>query len=166
MIHDSKVKLIVALVAVCGALVGSAVAALRWRSDNEVWRDRALSAEVELTKVKPALERAEAALAAIEEESGALQERVAELANEKAQAQDSVAIVEVERAAFERVAKAYSEVSAKWAACVKGHEQYEVVLKNTAKYDSADVRRFLKDLEGLCSDAQKADDVLRSQLSR
>ncbi len=163
---STSVKLTIALIAVCGALFGAVGAALKWRGDNAVWRDRAIAAEVELVSVRPALRDAKDALEKLEEQSVTLQERVAELANEKAEAQDNVAIVEVERASFERIAAAYAEVSVKWSACVKGHEQYQQVLKERSKYDANDVKRFLRELEVTCRTAEEADEELRSQLSR
>jgi hypothetical protein len=156
----------VALVAVTGALIGAGMSALQNRSNAEAWARRAVDAEVELADKRAALDEATAGLDELESLSSGLQERVDELADDKAQSGDNIAMVEMQRDAFERVAQGYADVTAKWQTCVEGHEQYQQVLTNPAKYDSGDVKRFLKDLETLCSDAQDADDKLRSQLSR
>jgi hypothetical protein len=156
----------VALVAVTGALIGAGMSALQNRSNAEAWARRAVDAEVELADKRAALDEATAGLDELESLSSGLQERVDELADDKAQSGDNIAMVEMQRDAFERVAQGYADVTAKWQTCVEGHEQYQQVLANPAKYDSGDVKRFLKDLETLCSDAQDADDKLRSQLSR
>jgi TolA-binding protein len=155
-----------ALISVSGALIGASIAALQMRGDARGWSKRAIAAEVELADKRAALESATTQLAELETRSEELQNRVDELADNKAQHGDDLAMVEMQRDAYERIATGYADVTLKWQACVKGHEQYERVLADRSKYDAADVRRFLKDLEELCTEAQDADAKLRSQLSR
>lgn len=160
------VTLSIVLIAVCGALVGTTISALRLRSDAHEWNKRAIAAEVELTDKRAALEAATRELATTSKLSDEYRERIDELANDKAQSGDEIALADVERAAYERIARAYSDVTLKWQACVDGHEQYEKVLADRGRYNAADVKRFVNDLEKACSEAQTADDDLRSQLSR
>lgn len=154
------------LIAVSGALVGTTISALRLRSNASEWSKRAVAAEVELADKRASLDSATRELETASKLSDQYQERIDELANDKAQSGDEIALADVERAAYERIAKAYSDVTLKWQACVDGHEEYEKVLADRGRYNAADVKRFMNDLEKVCSEAQAADDDLRSQLSR
>lgn len=156
----------VALFAVCGLLAGTAVAAVRWRADNAVWRARALAAETKQAKAEVGLASARRELTALSKESAELRERVDEIANEKAGVEDDVAMAKVERDSYERLATRFADTIELWRECVKGHEQWAQVLANKSRYNTADVKRYYSDLEAVCTDAEQADDALRSQLSQ
>lgn len=154
-----------ALFAVSGLLIGSSFSALKWRSDNAVWRARALSAEGSLADAKEALKGASGELDELRAESAELRERVDELANEKAGVQDDVAMADLERAAYERLAKRYAATIELWRECVNGHEQWLSVLANKNSYKQSELKRYYSDLEAVCNEAEEEDNSLRSQLS-
>jgi hypothetical protein len=165
-VQKTVLKLAVALFAVAGALVGSSLAALSQRSNATAWSQRALVAEQELVQKRAEVAALEEGLAAATTEGSELTERIDELANEKAQTVDDKTASEVQRDAFKRVAQGYAAVAAKWKSCVAGHEKYEDVLSNPGQYDATDVKRFLSDLEAVCSEAEREEQSLQSQLAQ
>jgi hypothetical protein len=165
-LHRRQLILAVALFAVCGLLVGAALAAARWRADNSVWRSRALAAETEQAETQASLASASKELAALTKESKELRERVDEIANEKAGVEDDVAMAKVERDSYERLAARFADTIDLWRECVKGHQQWAQVLADKSRYNAADVKRYYSDLEAVCRDAKQADDALQSQLSQ
>lgn len=164
--QKTVLKLAVALIAVAGALVGSSLAALSQRSNATEWSERAIAAEEELVQKRAEVKTLQEGLDAAMDDGSELTERIDQLANEKAQTVDDKAASEVQRDAFKRIAQGYATVTAKWKSCVAGHEKYEEVLSNPGRYDQNDVKRFLNDLEAVCSEAEREEQSLQSQLEQ
>ncbi len=159
-------KLSIALIAVTGAFAGSAISAVNQRSSAQDWSTRAVRAEQELVQTRAEADTLRGGLKDASVEGTKLTERIDELANEKAQSADDRSASEVQRDTYKRIAQEYATVSSAWQSCVKGHEKYEDVLSEPARYDANDVKRFLKELETLCLDAENKEQSLRSQLGQ
>ena len=159
-------KLSVALIAVTGGFAGSFISAVNQRSNAQDWAGRAIRAEQELVQVRAEADVLRDGLKEASTEGVQLTDRIDELSNEKAQTVDDKAASEVQRDTYKRIAQEYATVSSAWQSCVKGHEKYEEVLSDPERYDANDVKRFLKELETLCLDAETKEQSLRSQLGQ
>ncbi len=154
-------------------LVGAcALAAFFWvRSDR--WAAYADQVEADggvigadLARLRVEHEGTVAELTTVQEQLAASQQRVTELAAEKAEVGDDR---EAQRQLVdyqERISAAAGSVATSLNECINRQQELLGYLDNAAAYDPADVTRFREQVDALCASASTANDSLQQELAR
>jgi len=154
-------------------LVGvSALAAFFWvRGDR--WAAYAAGVESDageigedLAQLRAEHEGTVAELTTVQEQLAASQQRVTELAAEKAEVGDDR---EAQRQLVdyqERISAAAGSVATSLNECINRQQELLGYLDNAAAYDPADVTRFRQQVDALCASASTANDSLQQELAR
>lgn len=104
-------------------------------------------------------------LAAVNEQLSTAQDRITQLADEKAQVGDDR---EIQRQLVDyqaRVSRAAANVASALSTCIDAQNQLITYLENAAAYDPADLQRFKGDVQGVCKAATDANAELQRQLA-
>jgi hypothetical protein len=104
-------------------------------------------------------------LAGVTDQLETAQERITQLADEKAQVGDDR---EVQRQLVDyqaRVSQAAANVASALSTCIDAQNQLITYLEDAASYDPADLERFKGDVQGVCAAATEANTELRRQLA-
>jgi chromosome segregation ATPase len=106
-----------------------------------------------------------AELDAVTTQLATAQDRITELADEKAQVGDDR---EVQRQLVDyqaRISQAAANVASALSTCIQAQDQLIVYLENAAAYDPADLQRFKDEVRGVCAVASEANTELQRQLA-
>lgn len=104
-------------------------------------------------------------LAGVSDQLATAQERITQLADEKAQVGDDR---EVQRQLVDyqaRVSQAAANVASALSTCIDAQNQLITYLEDAASYDPADLERFKGDVQGVCAAATEANTELQRQLA-
>lgn len=104
-------------------------------------------------------------LAGVNDQLTTAQERITQLADEKAQVGDDR---EVQRQLVDyqaRVSQAAANVASALSTCIDAQNQLITYLEDAASYDPADLERFKGDVQGVCAAATEANTELQRQLA-
>jgi len=104
-------------------------------------------------------------LAGVNDQLATAQERITQLADEKAQVGDDR---EVQRQLVDyqaRVSQAAANVASALSTCIDAQNQLITYLEDAASYDPADLERFKGDVQGVCAAATEANTELQRQLA-
>lgn len=166
-----RLRIIAVVLAVLLVAV-SALAAFFWiRSDrwaayaDQVEQDAGVIGE-DLTVLRAQHEETVAELGRVQEQLAASQQRVTELAAEKAEVGDDR---EAQRQLVdyqERISAAAGTVATSLTECINRQQELVGYLDNAAAYDPADLERFREQVDSLCASAATANDALQQELSR
>ena len=138
----------------------------RWQDDSAAWEVKARGYAEEVAELRAELDGVNAELVAAREQLAAATERISELANEKAQLGDENVASKQYLDYQMRVSEAASVVATALGQCTQAQSQLISYLEDADAYDPADLERFAGDVEGLCDQANKANEQLQQELSR
>lgn len=119
----------------------------------------------ELTTLRAQHEGTLGELAAVNEQLTTAQDRITQLADEKAQVGDDR---EVQRQLVDyqaRISQAAANVASALSTCIDAQNQLIAYLEDAASYDPADLQRFKGDVQGVCAAATDANTELQRQLA-
>ena len=137
--------------------------ALEQRSADYLDSARDLGSQVATTEAE--LEGAQSELDAVRTQLATAQERIVELADEKAQLGDDR---EVQRQLADyqaRVTDAAGDVALALDQCVQGQNQLIGYMENAAQYDPTELEQFGNDVQALCQAATEANTALQRELA-
>ncbi len=162
-----------AVVVLAVLLVVAVVAAVHLYRTSTAWRDRAGQYEAtaqdlgtELATTRAELEGARGELEGVRSQLTTANERIVELADEKAQIGDDR---EVQRQLVDyqqRVSVAAGTVALALDRCVQGQNQLIGYLENAAQYDPVELERFGTEVQALCQTATDANAALQRELGQ
>lgn len=163
---------IIAVVLTVLLIAASALAAFFWvRSDrwaayaDHVEQDAGVIGE-DLTVLRAQHDETVAELGRVQDQLAASQQRVTELAAEKAEVGDDR---EAQRQLVdyqERISAAAGTVASSLTECINRQQELVGYLDNAAAYDPADLEQFRQQVDSLCASAASANDALQQELSR
>ncbi|MBO3084292.1 hypothetical protein J4035_06535 [Cellulomonas sp. zg-ZUI188] len=155
------------------ALVGSGVVLWRmlttneaWQSSAQKWETLARSTGEELAASQAELAATQAELDATAGQLAAAQQRITQLADEKAQLGDTTASQQQLADYQARVSQAAGQVATALASCVDGQQRLIGYLQNSDQYDPNDLARFSSDVQTVCGRATDANAALQRELDR
>ncbi len=157
--------LVTAFVVVLGLGGYLAVATRQWQDSSTAWEDRARSGADQLADVQTRLDQSRAALAEVSSQLSAAQERITQLADEKAQLGDDRELQRQLVDYQQRVTAAAGKVASALTACIGGQDQLIGYLQDAAAYDPTDLARFSSQVQDLCRSATDANAQLQQELS-
>lgn len=136
------------------------------------WQDYAARVEdqgrdvgTELATLRAQHEGTLGELAAVSDQLATAQERIVQLADEKAQVGDDR---EVQRQLVDyqaRISQAAANVASALSTCIDAQNQLITYLEDAESYDPADLERFKGDVQGVCAAATDANTELQRQLA-
>ncbi|QZN87545.1 hypothetical protein K5O09_11245 [Cellulomonas sp. C5510] len=155
-------------VLLAAALALAAVLWLRvvsWQEYAAQVEDRGRDVGAELATLRAQHEGTLGELAAVADQLATAQERIVQLADEKAQVGDDR---EVQRQLVDyqaRVSQAAANVASALSTCIDAQNQLITYLEDAESYDPADLERFQGDVQGVCAAATDANTELQRQLA-
>jgi chromosome segregation ATPase len=166
--------LVVLVLLVAGIAVGAGVAAYVNYDTGSAWQDRAEAqqvraeaAEARLAEVESALHQTNARLVRSEEDVAMLESRLADLASEKAGAEDSAAMAAEAAEDLTAVTVFAAEVGASLRTCVGRNVELVndmVSSYNAGNFDPPAVNSRIGEVNRVCADAERDYAELRIQL--
>ena len=154
-------------------LVVSGLVLARMFSTNQAWEDSSAGWEKlandtanELAATKNDLATATSELEATSAQLATAQQRITELANEKAQLGDTSASQQQLADYQARVSLAAGQVATALASCVSGQQKLIGYLQDSAQYDAAQLTQFGQDVQTVCEHATDANTALQDELRR
>lgn len=164
---------VVLAVLLVATLVGAGLVLGRMLTTNEAWQESTQQWETLARSTAEDLAAAQADLAATQAELDATttqlataQQRITELADEKAQLGDTSASQQQLADYQSRVSQAAGQVATALASCVDGQQRLIGYLQNSDQYDPADLERFTSDVQTVCARATDANAALQRELER
>ena len=159
------------LLATTGLAIYLFMSASGWRDQAKSYLGSSLELGGDLAGTRSDLTGARAELEAVRAQLATTQERIVELANEKAQLGDEWQITQQLVDYQERVSHAAGQVALALDQCVQGQQEFIGYLQlaaapNGPVYDPAELARFETDVKALCQAASEANDALQLELSR
>ncbi len=140
---------------------------------SHAWQDRAESYEAastslgtDLAATRQDLDGAQSELDAVRAQLTTAQERIVELANEKAQVGDDREAQRLLADYQARVSAAAGRVALLLDQCVKGQEQLIGYLGTPDRYPQADLDAFAASVATSCTAATDANDALQTELGK
>jgi hypothetical protein len=159
------------LLATTGLAIYLFVSASGWRDQAKSYLGSSLELGGELAGTRSDLSGARAEIEAVRAQLATAQERIVELANEKAQLGDEWEITQQLVDYQERVSDAAGQVALALDQCVQGQQEFIGYLQREREspvptYDPAELAKFETDVEALCQAASEANIALQLELSR
>lgn len=137
-----------------------------WEDSSAGWEKLANESATELAATQSELATTQAELDTTTAQLATAQTRITDLANEKAQLGDTSATQQQLADYQSRVSQAAGQVATALAACVTGQQKLIGYLKESEKYDAAQLTQFGQDVQTLCSQATDANAALQAELTR
>ena len=137
-----------------------------WEDSSAGWEKLANENAAELAATKNDLATATAELEATNAQLATAQQRITELADEKAQLGDTSASRQQLADYQARVSRAAGQVATALASCVTGQQTLIGYLKESEKYDAAQLTQFGEDVQTVCAQATDANTALQDALTR
>ncbi len=119
----------------------------------------------DLTQLRAEHEGTVGELAAVNDQLSTSQQRITELADEKAQLGDDRAVQQQLADYQQRVSKAAATVASALSTCIDGQKQLITYLENAAAYDPAELTTFRDQVTQVCGAATDANTELQRELS-
>ena len=159
------------LLAMTGLAIYLFMSASGWRDQAKGYLGSSQELGGELAGTRNDLSGAQAELEAVRAQLATAQERIVELANEKAQLGDEWEITQQLVDYQERVSDAAGQVALALDQCVQGQQEFIGYLQREREstaptYDPAELAKFETDVEALCQAASEANIALQLELSR
>ena len=159
------------LLATTGLAIYLFMSASGWRDQAKSYLGSSLELGGDLAGTRSDLSGARAELEAVRAQLATAQERIVELANEKAQLGDEWEITQQLVDYQERVSDAAGQVALALDQCVQGQQEFIGYLQREREstvptYDPAELAKFETDVEALCQAASEANIALQLELSR
>jgi len=159
------------LLATTGLAIYLLMSAREWRDQAKSYLGSSQELGGELAGTRNDLSGAQAELEAVRAQLATAQERIVELANEKAQLGDEWEITQQLVDYQERVSDAAGQVALALDQCVQGQQEFIGYLQREREstaptYDPAELAKFETDVEALCQAASEANIALQLELSR
>jgi hypothetical protein len=142
------------------------VTTVRWQDDSALWEARARGYAEEVGTLRAELDGVNAELVSSREQLATATQRITDLANEKAQLGDENVASKQYLDYQMRVSEAASVVATALGQCTQAQSQLISYLEDADAYDPADLERFAGDVEGLCDQANKANEQLQQELEQ
>lgn len=136
-----------------------------WQDYAAQVEDRGRDVGSELATLRAQHEGTLGELAAVSDQLATAQERIVQLADEKAQVGDDR---EVQRQLVDyqaRISRAAANVASALSTCIDAQNQLITYLEDAESYDPADLERFKGDVQGVCAAATDANTELQRQLA-
>ncbi len=137
-----------------------------WQASAQQWETLARSTGADLATSQSDLDATTTELAATTDQLATAQQRITELADEKAQLGDTSASQQQLADYQARVSQAAGQVATALASCVDGQQRLIGYLQDSAQYDPADLARFTTDVQTVCARATDANAALQRELDR
>jgi len=137
-----------------------------WERTAADWEDLARTHGTQLAQAQTDLEAAHAELADTQTQLATAQQRITELADEKARLGDTTASQQQLADYQARVSQAAGQVATALANCIDGQERLIGYLRESDRYDAADLERFATDVDRVCGAATDANASLQRELDR
>ena len=160
------VALAVALV-VAGLAVGRMLQVnAAWQRSSTQWQALARSHGEQLAQAQADLQAAQDELTATRSQLDAAQQRITQLADEKAKLGDTTAAQQQLADYQARVSQAAGKVATSLATCIDGQNKLIGYLDNASAYDAASLAGYRTDVQSYCDQAKAANTALQHELSR
>jgi len=140
------------------------VTTLRWQSTSAQWEEKAHEYADEVASLRMQLDGASSELEAARDQLSTATARITDLANEKAQLGDENVASQQILDYQTQVSTAAAAVASALGQCVSGQEQLVGYLKDAHQYQAADLRRYERQVNALCDDAEQANQALQREL--
>lgn len=137
-----------------------------WEDSSADWEKLANDTANELASTQNDLATATAELEATSAQLATAQQRITELADEKAQLGDTSASQQQLADYQARVSLAAGQVATALASCVSGQQKLIGYLQDSAQYDAAQLTQFGQDVQTVCEQATDANTALQDELRR
>ncbi|WP_236120445.1 hypothetical protein [Cellulomonas palmilytica] len=135
-----------------------------WRASSAGWESLAATAAADLERTRGDLTAAQQVLDDTREQLSTAQERITELANEKAQLGDDSAAQQQLVDYQARVSEAAGKVATALATCIAGQQQLITYMDSADAHEPGALRRFRDDVDALCGQATEANEQLQHEL--
>mgnify|MGYP001026647256 CR=1 FL=1 len=156
------VALVVALVAV-GRMIQVTTA---WQRSSAQWQALAHTHGDQLAQAQADLKAAQDELTATRSQLDAAQQRITQLADEKAKLLAAAAAQQQLADYQARVSQAAGKVATSLATCIDGQNKLISYLSNASAYDPASLASYRNDVQSYCGQATAANTALQRELSR
>ncbi|QHT58230.1 hypothetical protein GXP71_04995 [Cellulomonas sp. H30R-01] len=137
-----------------------------WQRSSAQWEDLARTHGTALAQAQTDLEAAQAELTDTQTQLAAAQQRITELADEKARLGDTSASQQQLADYQARVSQAAGQVATALANCIDGQQRLIGYLRESDQYDPSDLQRFATDVDRVCGAATDANASLQRELDR
>ncbi|NNH08668.1 hypothetical protein HLB10_16475 [Cellulomonas fimi] len=137
-----------------------------WERTAADWEELARTHGTQLAQAQVDLEAAQAELSDTQAQLATAQQRITELADEKARLGDTTASQQQLADYQARVSEAAGQVATALANCIDGQERLIGYLRESDRYDPADLERFATDVDRVCGAATDANAELQRELDR
>lgn len=137
-----------------------------WQRTSAQWEDLARTHGTELAQAQSDLEAAQAELTDTQTQLATAQQRITELADEKARLGDTSASQQQLADYQARVSQAAGQVATALANCIDGQQRLIGYLRDADQYDPSDLQRFATDVDRVCGAATDANASLQRELDR
>lgn len=140
------------------------VTTVRWQGTSAEWEAKAHEYAEEVAALRMQLDGANSELQAARDQLSTATARITDLANEKAQLGDENVASQQYLDYQTQVSGAAATVASALGQCVSGQEQLVGYLKDANQYEPADLRRYERQVNALCEDAEQANQALQREL--
>lgn len=160
------VVLAVALVAALAGVGRMIQVTSAWQRSSAQWQALARTHGDQLAQAQADLKAAQDELTATRSQLDTAQQRITQLADEKAKLGDSTAVQQQLADYQARVSQAAGKVATSLATCIDGQNRLITYLDNAAQYDAASLASYRNDVTSYCGQATAANTALQRELSR
>jgi septal ring factor EnvC (AmiA/AmiB activator) len=137
----------------------------RWQESSADWEGEARGLGEDVARLQTELDGVNAELESARTQLTAAQDRISDLANEKAQLGDENEASQQYLDYQSRVSEAAGKVAAALGQCTTAQTQLIGYLNNRDAYDPADLERFADQVDLLCQEATDANAQLQQELA-
>ena len=135
-----------------------------WRASSDQWEGLARGTAAELERTRGDLAAAQRTLDDTREQLTTAQERITELADEKARLGDDSAAQQQLADYQARVSQAAGKVATALATCIAGQAQLIGYMDDAQSYEPEELARFRQDVDDVCGQATEANEQLQDEL--
>ena len=165
------VVVLMATLAVALVVAGLAVGRMlqvnaAWQRSSTQWQALARTHGEQLAQAQADLQAAQDELTATRSQLDAAQQRITQLADEKAKLGDTTAAQQQLADYQARVSQAAGKVATSLATCIDGQNKLISYLDNAAAYDATSLAGYGTDVQSYCDQAKAANTALQHELSR
>ncbi|MFI6425235.1 hypothetical protein [Promicromonospora sp. NPDC050880] len=140
------------------------VTTVRWQRNAAEWEEKAHEYAEEVATLRMQLDAAGSELQAARDQLSTATARITDLANEKAQLGDENVASQQYLDYQTQVSAAAGTVASALGQCVSGQEQLVGYLKEADQYQAEDLRRYERQVNALCDEAEQANQTLQQEL--
>jgi chromosome segregation ATPase len=140
------------------------VTTVRWQRNSAEWEEKAHEYAEEVATLRMQLDGANSELQAARDQLSTATARITDLANEKAQLGDENVASQQYLDYQTQVSAAAATVASALGQCVSGQEQLVGYLKDADQYEADDLRRYERQVNTLCANADQANEALQREL--